>query len=188
MLSNRKMKRNRALLAMVAGLLMLGGAGCHRRPSVPAQRPPEPPRPERPFEPRLRASGVSWTLSDPEGLPVWEVKAKSGSGAAAEGIAELREVRCNVYSAGKLALETQAAQVKADYSRKRLALYGGVDARTPDGTRSFHCERVSLTVEEEKRAVVDATGAVRLKVDGVEMEGARLITNPRLDEGQLLSQ
>jgi len=43
-------------------------------------------------------------------------------------------------------------------------------------------------VEEEKRAVVDATGAVRLKVDGVEMEGARLITNPRLDEGQLLSQ
>lgn len=187
-MSNKEMKRIRALLAMVAGLLVLGGAGCHRRPSAPVQRAPEPPRPERPFEPRLRASGVSWMLSDPEGLPLWEVKAESGGGTAAEGIAELHEVQCKVYSAGKLALETEAAQVKADYSRKHLSLYGGVDARTPDGTRSFQSERVSLAVEEEKRAVIDATGSVRLKVDGVEMEGARLITNPRLDEGRLLSE
>jgi LPS export ABC transporter protein LptC len=160
--------------------------GCRQR--SPEPEPPEPAPPQRPFEPQIHARGITWTLPDPQGRPIWELEASEGGGAASQGLAELQDVRCRVYAEGKLALNAEAARVRADLKAKRLALQGGVSAKTVDGKRSFRCQQVTLSVKEEKRAVVEATGTVRLQVDGLEMAGARLVTNPRLSEGQLLPE
>lgn len=169
-----------------AAAALLALAGCRAQPQRP--EPPEPPRPERPFAPKMQARGITWVLPDPLGRPIWEMRASRGSGVAAQGLAQLEEVRCRVWSDGKPALDARAARVQANYPARRLELVGGVSARTIDGKRSFQCERVVLSVKEEKRAVVEASGSVRLEVDGVVMSGERVVTNPRLSSGQVLAR
>ena len=159
---------------MVAGLLMLEGqaaTGVHPFPLPPQSRPGA-------FEPRLRASGV---------LTPTRRACRSGGESEAEAAPPLKdrragECRCHPREAGP---GDRAAQVKA-ITQEALKLRAAW-TRAPRMWPLVSIERVYWRWRR-RRAVIDATGSVRLKVDGVEMEGARLITNPRLDEGRLLSE
>ena len=167
------------MVLVLAGALLAGGWG--------RRQPPEPPKePEKkPFTPTLGAKGIHWTVPDAQGRPLWEVDAAEGTGNTAEGHAQLKGVRCKIHEGGKLAMQASAPRVDADLTGKQLVLLGGVSARTADGRRSFRSDKVTLNVKEDRVTRVEARGAVKLNVDGTEVEGERLSTNPQIREGEM---
>lgn len=183
-LGRRPARRWRACWCVLALPALLLPAGCGKR----GQPPPPPPQEKEPFNAKLEAEGIHWTLPDRDGRPLWEMRANKGKGGVVSGVAQFEGVRCTVYADGQPSLHASAPRVQADVPGKRLSLSGGVSARAVDGTRTFRAEQVSLTVKEENRAVIEATGAVRLDVDGTVLTGERLVTNPRLTEGELIAR
>lgn len=178
----------RLLIGALCLSVVLAAAGCPHRGRLKNNEDEKPAQQPFKMEPKLSARGIEWTLSDRQGRPLWEVSATNGSGTAEHGLAELRDVRCRIYSQGKAAMDAEAPRVQADYPHKALLLLGGVRARTADGRRAFRAAQIALRVREEKRAVIEASGGVRLEMDGVTLTGERLLTNPKLSEAQLLGK
>jgi hypothetical protein len=116
------------------------------------------------------------------------VTAGKGSGEVAGGVAELSDVKCQVYADGQQTLEATAPRVTADRTRKEMQMEGGVTARSLDGTRFCRADRLKLTTKEEKRVILEATGAVHLEMDGMVGSGERLVTDAHLTQGQISSR
>lgn len=162
------MSRRRLLLFLLMVLIAsLCLAGCRRgtQPHVPDRTQPQDVEntPGSVEEPSLKAQfkGASITWRDAKGIPVWEAHFQEAlaSQEGNEAVVELRGVKADLYTDGKVATRLIAPLVTADSRTGEVIAEGDVQLSSALHDASARCER--LTWRSRENTLI-GTGGVRM--------------------------
>jgi len=132
---------------------------------------------------RLKQRGMSISLSDEKGQPVFEASAASLEVDENTKTGRMQNPRFTFYEGGKAALRARAGAVVVDYAKKIVHLDGGVEGNSEASGYSFRADRAQWDYDKKE---LRAWGKVRFWQKEWEAKGEELVGDTALKRARLI--
>ena len=120
---------------------------------------------------------VRLELADASGQRVWEGSGRRLHADVEEEQAELSDLECRFFENGEVALEAKAGRGQVEWSRRRVTLTGGVQARSALGHGEVRADRITWSVADR---TVHASGNLEYKRRGMRATAPKLSADTAL--------